>query len=476
MAAMNRDSEPAVSQLCTAIATIMASSSFEENSSLEEFNIRASCSKRWSMATKMHLGLLAAEPRIDVSSIQVDSSSLPPTPRSSYVRPAIHGHVPSSTPTPMPPTSFASPAAPVVPVPAPIPATFKSTPSPGALPPAPSTPVMAAPSVASLPPQEPPAMPTASLPVPPASLPEASPTSTLGTQPAVMPDDDVYAPRSTNSLPPPPVHARSLPKESTPIYEPEAKPSPVLGPTQENCKRLLVDFCSKYDPTNLPDVPVMLADHAGDEELLLEAVAMRAGMPGYFTAKKKVTDYYIRVNPSKVDQVDTILSEYLNAWDELFHDLQDRYGDPFDISGNENHSMQYRRDDSPRGIAPIEHHMGWGNGEVEQELAQQSPQVSPARALARPIQFDTTTDTIDPQYIGTYQPSDMTEPPLPVTRTGPSPEDDALTKRKNEAEERYKALKEQTDSFKKRVEALKDSRTSDVLTEPFWTSPTSRRM
>eukprot|EP01059_Diplonema_ambulator_P011065 TRINITY_DN21033_c0_g1_i1.p1 TRINITY_DN21033_c0_g1~~TRINITY_DN21033_c0_g1_i1.p1 ORF type:complete len:1114 (+),score=218.07 TRINITY_DN21033_c0_g1_i1:170-3511(+) len=501
MAAMNRDPEPTVSHLATSMATIMASSCFDEYSSLSELNIRLSCSKRWSLLSKMHLGLLPCEGKRapDVPVVQLDSSSLPPTPRAAQSKPIPHpsqqSHGYQST---MPPIS--TPAAPAqygtpgpVPVPAPIPASFMVG----------STPVMAA----SLPPPEAPVAPTsAASPPPPSTSPIAGaasePRSEAPSQPC-FPNDrfDVYEQPRQPSVPTETIPSGTLEPErlslvshqsppkshspfatSHPLPSQRSQRSPSLSPTQQNCKKLLVDFCSRYDTSNLPDVDTMLQDHAGNEELLLEAVALRAGMPGYFIAKKKVTDYYVRVNPGKMEQVDTILSEYVGAWDELYRDLEERYGEPFEQPGS---SMPYRdlmKRNSPKGSDAFHGDAHeWRGRQEYRELNRSphrsvSPSRSPAKALARPIQFDTTQDTIEPQYLqGTQAPyaSQSASPynTTPTLQTHHQPTrgrtDDDLIRRRSEAEERYLALKEQMDSYTKRVAALKESKPADAQAADF---------
>ena len=206
------------------------------------------------------------------------------------------------------------------------------------------------------------------------------------------------------------------------------------------CEAQLATFCRRYAPASFQEAVRRLhsepfAQHDG----ILDHVAAEAGLEGYFTARRRLSAYYSRVNPSKISQLDVILGEYLNSWEELFSDLHERYG------------PELPQDAIMRRTQPGANDNAWvqeaqkrfTSGILDNTVHNVSPIVSPARSPEH-------TPRAGTGGLSAVDQSALSISALDTTNG------EVLLKRKQDAEQRYQALKEQTDSFRKRVEAIRE--------------------
>ena len=240
------------------------------------------------------------------------------------------------------------------------------------------------------------------------------------------------------------------------------------GRSYEDYVDLVTILLQQFDPGRINQIDQILDEYRGSEELMLEALAIQVGVPNYFTVRRNVLKYYEKVNPNKKIQVDSILGDYLNAWDELYQDLEERYGRPVlsdkdDVVERSTVSPQ-RNGNQPPIQADIPQ-KDFGNSTPNPRMVLFSegnslvvPQVSiqgPPTVESSPI---VTSQLLAPQVRSASPSVGLHTIPIPSESTSyvPSSTDSELLQKRSDAEQRYQQLKEQTDSFRKRVEALKE--------------------
>ena len=509
VAAMNRNPESTVLQLAQAMRAVH--DSYGDEGDQDDLGLQLSCSRRWTLATPLCLGILPAG-----GAGGGGTDSLPPTPRASASSAAFPRRPSAAVPAgggagagSLAGLAAAAllPAAGALPAPPCAEPTFTPpTPAPAATDaaeyhaspprqqqqrsPATNDPVYATdasgypvPMRRSSEPADPPAAPDGAAGVSPLEnldgatldslkdvLLEALRTQSTpaAPRPATPPAALVPAVRAEGDAPLAPVPQQQLPASSAQWAPPPPPPQAAVAPaapapeeaaSPQQCQAWLQTFCESFCPELSSEVPHILDQSHGREAAAMDAVAAEAGVPGYFVARRRVEEYYRAVNPSKLHQVEHILSEYLNSWDDLYTDLAERYERPFPHTAGppqQQYQPQQQQQHLPQHMpAP----------QPQQQQQQQAP-VQPSPPLPAPqqalfLQDDVTSAKtfaagLSPRPLAAADPF-AAPAPAPAAQPKASAED---KQRRSSAEERYQALKEDTDSFRKRVEAIRDARSS----------------
>lgn len=101
--------------------------------------------------------------------------------------------------------------------------------------------------------------------------------------------------------------------------------------TPERVRMLLSEFYRKVNPRKLKDVDAILKERADDYASLLEALEEKYGVRfadierKRLQAKVLLTKFYEERNPKKVSQVDRILDERSPEYEQMFRELEEKY-------------------------------------------------------------------------------------------------------------------------------------------------------
>jgi len=101
---------------------------------------------------------------------------------------------------------------------------------------------------------------------------------------------------------------------------------------EQKATEKLTEFYSYNNPDKLADVPAIIQEHRADLDGLFRKLEEKYGKlnatqtMSFEDAKAKLTAFYEKVNPAKIQDVDTILEHYSNDYDTLFHNLEAKYG------------------------------------------------------------------------------------------------------------------------------------------------------
>ena len=92
----------------------------------------------------------------------------------------------------------------------------------------------------------------------------------------------------------------------------------------------LISFYKQADPSKLQDIPTILERYKGKEEQLFSTLAQRYPNVNLGTSEnsdytKRLTDFYEQADPSKIKDIPTILERYKGKEEQLFSTLAQRY-------------------------------------------------------------------------------------------------------------------------------------------------------
>eukprot|EP00755_Sulcionema_specki_P008937 Sspe_Gene.42288::Locus_20531_Transcript_1_1_Confidence_1.000_Length_3288::g.42288::m.42288 len=201
--------------------------------------------------------------------------------------------------------------------------------------------------------------------------------------------------------------------------------------------------------------------------------------------REQVEAFYSRMNPAKLPQLDTILAEYVDSWDELYADLEERYSTP-NFFANRKRLLAFLEEVDPTRVKEADTLLDAGPFElVWGQLVKEYRPVSPQRGVVDGGDDDllhfhniSSKGSLEPSQAAhvasAYPEGERHRPSLMLSQwhtsrraldaqamtpfpSVPSDISGDTRLRKEAAEEKYKKLKAQTDAFLDRVERMRES-------------------